>query len=111
MAPWRNPFSRHFDILFFRDRIRISDRRTGRSLERTASSALSKERPLLADKGAASALLKDLLVTLDPDRRYLRVWITADVIIDDPSARREDADTIRRLLTDCGFTRVRIRPS
>jgi hypothetical protein len=101
-------FSIHFDATVSRDRVRLTNSKTGQTLDRKCKRSFSTELRLIADRDAASAFLKDLVVESDGRSRLLRVWATANVsLLGEPNSQA-DKDDVRQLFVDQGFTKVRV---
>jgi hypothetical protein len=98
-------FSPHFDITFFPNRIRITDARKGRTLERSADSPFSSEHRMLAEPEDAAKFLNGLLREFSRGQSFL-MWPTASVKIAEGQDSRLDREEVRKLVVDQGFRRV-----
>jgi hypothetical protein len=97
-------FSIHHDIVFSSNRVRLTNARTGQTLDRTATQPFSSAQRLLGDPAAASKFVFALLRECDRHRLW-RIWPTTSVTFDGPWTE-VDRQEVRRLLIDLGFARV-----
>lgn len=100
-------FSHHFDMTFFPNRIRLTNSRTGRTIDRTSAQPFSSEHRMLADREVAAKFLSDLLRESDRGR-LMPTWPTADVTIAEGQRTDYDQQEVHQLVTDQGFRRVRV---
>ena len=100
-------FAINFDVVFFRNRVRLTNSRTSHTIDRSAAAPFSTDERLIADAPKATQFIRDLLRESDSGpSRLFRLWVTANVRL--PTAYRTEADLsdVRRLLTEAGFSRV-----
>lgn len=101
-------FSIHFNATMSRDRVRLTNSRTGLTLDRKCERRFSSDHRLIADREAASAFLKNLIRESDGRSRLLRIWATANVSLSGESIIQADKDEVRQLFVKQGFTKVRV---
>lgn len=102
-------FSSRHDLTFHPDRIVVTDDRTGRTVDRTASRPFSSPHRLIADRAEAAALLRAVLTESNGRQRSFTLWPTVDVRIVEGPDPAADAEDVRRLLSEAGFAKIRFR--
>lgn len=101
-------FTNHFDAAIYRDRVRLTNARTGMTLDHNSDRPFSSERRFIADREAAFAFLKALLRESDGKARLLRIWVTANVSLSGEQSSPADRDDVQQLFVELGFTKVRV---
>ena len=98
-------------MTFFPNRVRVTDTRTGMTVDRTAERRFSSEHRLVDDREAAARFIYDLLreMTSNGSRGRLRLTLpTADVTIAEGPNTPNDRREVHELLSDQGMVRVRV---
>jgi hypothetical protein len=101
----------HFGITFFPNRVRITDPRTGVTIDRTSELPFSSEYRLLEDRERAAVFVGD--VVREMARRGSRgrsriTWPTADVAIVEGPSTHNDRREVEELLTHVGCYRANV---
>jgi hypothetical protein len=96
----------HLDMEFFPDRVRITNRQTKQTIDRSAPHPFSSEHRLLSEKAVAFDFLKALIIEID--RRRFRLLANADAIIAEGPNSAADRDELRQLLIELGCSKVSI---
>jgi hypothetical protein len=100
------------DIWLFRNQVRITSGRTGRTVERRADRPFSDGRLLVADADALAALLKLVIVELEGKWRFL-IWPVAVLHVMEPGdggLSATEKQTLIRILDEQGFSKSEIAP-
>lgn len=101
----------HFNMTFYPNRVRISDARTGVTIDRTAEKAFSSEHRLLDDREAAAKFLVGVFREMMRNGSRGRLWLTwptADVTIAEGPNTPNDRREVEELLSDAGMFRVSV---
>lgn len=101
-------FSVKCDFLFFPNRIRVTNSRTGQTIDRTAKTIFSSDQRLIANKDEASRFIRDVLQESNGKRRSFAPWPTATAKIVEGPSSSGDRDDVRDLLTGQGFVRISV---
>jgi hypothetical protein len=102
-------FSNHLDITFFPNRVRVTNARTGQTIDRTSAQPFSSEHRLLADREIAGRFLGELIRECEGARpRLLPSWPTASVTIAEGPRTENDRQEVHQLVADQGFRRVEV---
>lgn len=97
-----------FELRIFRDRLVLSDQKTGRQIDRTATESFSTNRLLVADINSAGDLLKSMISEILGTSR-LWLWPSVTMV---PMELCEDTLTmvelmgLRKLGEDVGFRKI-----
>lgn len=100
----------HFNMTFYPDRVRITDARTGVTIDRTAKRPFSSEHRLLDDREVAAKFLHGVLREMlrNGSRGRSRMTLPmADVEIAEGPNSTNDQREVHKLLTDAGMVRIR----
>lgn len=101
-------FSVHVDATVSRDRVRLTNSTTGQTVDRKCSFPFSSDHWLIANRDAASAFLKALVLESVGRSRLLTLWATANVSISGEPNSPADKVEVRQLFVVQGFTEVNV---
>lgn len=100
-----------FELRIFRDRMILSDHKTGRQIDRVAAEPFSTNRLLVADLNSAGDMLKSMIVELLAHSRWL-LWPSVTMV---PMELCEDTLSmvelmgLRKFGEDAGFRKIFVR--
>ena len=102
-------FSNHFEMTFFPNRVRLTNARTGETIDRTSDQPFSSEHRMVADREAAAKFLNALIRESERDRSWWNLsWPTVDVTIAEGPRTENDRQEVHRLVEERGFRSVRV---
>jgi hypothetical protein len=97
------------DITLFPNRIRLTNSRTGQSIDRSSAKPFSSEHRMLADREVAAKFLVDLVRESERSRaRFLMLWPKAVVTIAEGRCSKYDREEVHQFLIDAGFRSAQV---
>lgn len=99
-------FKINFEAVLSPNRVRLTNCNTGQTIERMAHPPFSSDRKLIADRTAASSLLRDLILELESSSRFLRISVAADILVKHEQSVDYDQEELRQIFADQGFTKI-----